>query len=67
MPWYTTSDAVRDANRQRQERERAGLPSPKCSTFCATGERCAITGDGKCDALSPTPPQPEAEPEADPS
>ena len=52
MAWYTTADARRDAMRQQQERERAGLPSPHCSTFCAEGERCAITENGRCDALA---------------
>jgi len=51
MPWYTTSDARRDAEKQAAIREQAGLSS-RCSTFCAYEEegRCAVTEDGKCDA-----------------
>lgn len=61
MSWYTTADAHRDAERQRQQRESVGLPSPHCSTFCAAGERCAITADGRCGALAMLATAPSAE------
>ena len=90
MPWYTTEDAKRDSNKQRQMSEcdvhtgcwKCGIGrfhlmggsdylwqcdncwhigqlkvTPKsraakaeCSSFCADGEKCSITEDGKCDA-----------------
>ncbi len=52
MSWYTTSDARRDAEKQREIREKSNLPTSLCSTFCAyeSEGRCAITDDGKCDA-----------------
>ena len=47
--WYTTWDARRDAAKQAAN-QRDDRPSPGCSSFCAVGEPCAITDDGKCDA-----------------
>lgn len=54
MPWYTTADARRDAEKQAAIREQANLPSPHFSTFCAyeSEGHCALTQDGKCDALT---------------
>ena len=45
--WYTTEDARRDAAKQSAN-QRDDRPSPDCSSFCAAGEPCAITEDGKC-------------------
>lgn len=51
MPWYTTNDARRDAEKQTAIREKAGL-SNQCSTFCAYEDegRCVVTQNGECDA-----------------
>ena len=47
--WYTTADARRDAEKQAAN-QRDDRQSPNCSSFCARGEPCSITEDGKCDA-----------------
>ena len=47
--WYTTADARRDAEKQAAN-QRDDRQSPNCSSFCARGEPCSITDDGKCDA-----------------
>lgn len=52
MSWYSIFDAQRDAEKQRQIRESANLPTRSCPTFCAyeAEKRCAITNDGECAA-----------------
>ena len=47
--WYTTEDARRDASKQTAKQKDERMP-PDCSSFCTTGEPCAITENGKCDA-----------------
>ena len=36
-----------------QKFKKPSLPSPDCSSFCAPGEKCSISKDGRCDALHP--------------
>lgn len=51
--WYYTEDARRDAAMQAEKRAgKPNMPTTRCSSLCADGEPCAITEDGKCDALA---------------